>query len=98
MPVYRIKLNIPIALPLLCSNSLVIIVEYKGGITPIEMPNSASVRAMRTRETECVTANKMMLQAAITLLPINKVCSPIFACILLNRNVPAIVLSASASK
>lgn len=54
-------------------------------MTPIEMPNNASARAMRIRETECVTANKMMLQAAITLLPINKVFSVTFACIRLNR-------------
>lgn len=88
MPVYLIKLNIPMALPLLCSNSLVIIVEYKGGMTPIEMPNSASVIAMRMRETECVNANNTILQAATALLPINKVFSAIFACIFLNRNVP----------
>lgn len=81
MPVYLIKLKTPIALPLLCSNSLVIIVEYKGGMTPIEIPNSASVRAMRMRETECVTANNTILQAATTLLPVNKVFSATFACI-----------------
>ena len=66
IPIYLIKLNIPIALPLLCSNSFAIIVANKGVRIPIDIPWRIKATVTPIKVFECVTANNITLKAKTT--------------------------------